>query len=261
MLRGQHVIVTREEPLHGKLSTLLRDAGAAVHLHPTISIQPPPTWHACDAAWRQRADFQWLFLTSRNTVQFLTRRVEEHKGALTELAHVHVACVGKATAEAWEAAGGRVTLLPDVFHATALTQALSEIEWRGQRCWLPQALNARDVLETFLRERHADVCVTPVYQTVAPARADADLWRQTLAHPVDWITFASPSAVHHWFAALPPAEWLALPSRPRIACIGPVTAVAVQHLQLPVDVIATPHTFAGLVQALVAFQSSSSAPS
>ena len=147
--------------------------------------------------------------------------------------------------------GGSPPLLPKTSHVEALAQALILQEDSTRCCyWLPQALQAREVLAMELEQAGAIVWVTPVYQTMAASIVDAQQWRTTLARGIDWISFASPSAVTHWFAEITPVEWRQLERIPRIACIGPTTAAAVTKLQLPVDVIATPHSFAGLAQAI-----------
>jgi uroporphyrinogen-III synthase len=61
----------------------------------------------------------------------------------------------------------------------------------------------------------------------------------------DVITFTSPSTVD-FFLALSGGR-----TPPVIACIGPVTAEAARKAGLVVDVMATEHTAAGLVEALI----------
>jgi uroporphyrinogen-III synthase len=46
------------------------------------------------------------------------------------------------------------------------------------------------------------------------------------------------------------AEGILPPRRPKVVCIGPVTARAARRAGLPVDALARPHTIEGLVAAL-----------
>ena len=66
---------------------------------------------------------------------------------------------------------------------------------------------------------------------------------------VDVITFTSASTVEGFRRML--GSWDRLPQRrPKVACIGPVTASAARESGLAVDAVATPHTIEGLVAAL-----------
>ena len=47
-LKGQRIMVTREEGPDHSLSESLIQLGAEVHIHPLISIQPPDSWDSFD---------------------------------------------------------------------------------------------------------------------------------------------------------------------------------------------------------------------
>ena len=69
---------------------------------------------------------------------------------------------------------------------------------------------------------------------------------------VDVIIFTSPSTVHNFVDALRQQQLDPQTlQNSRIVCIGPVTAQAVQTLELPVAAVANDYTAEGLVQALV----------
>jgi uroporphyrinogen-III synthase len=214
---------------------------------------PPPSWKAFDAAWHQRLQVGWIGFTSQRAVRGFYQRLETLGGNLGELSHCQIACVGPSTANAWIALGGQLPLVPEVFHAEALGQAMLKTGIAPSYCcWLPQALQTHEVLGTLLRVASTTVLETPTYQ-ILPASSTASPARRETIEGVGWITFASPSAVEHWFHQLPPSEWLQLKQRPRIACIGPTTAAAVHKLSLPVAVTATSHNFTGLADAIVKF--------
>jgi uroporphyrinogen-III synthase len=66
---------------------------------------------------------------------------------------------------------------------------------------------------------------------------------------VEAITFTSASTVEGLRRML--GSWRSLSEpRPKVACIGPVTASATREAGLHVDAIASPHTIEGLVAAL-----------
>ena len=72
---------------------------------------------------------------------------------------------------------------------------------------------------------------------------------------VDAITFSSASTVRHVVEGLGSAgvglERLPVETRPRIVCIGPVSAAAARECGLPVDGIADPSDDDGLIAALI----------
>ena len=83
------------------------------------------------------------------------------------------------------------------------------------------------------------------YENVRPDIAPADL-----DTPFDAITFTSPSTAQNFVAMFD--DPLAVIGAALVACIGPVTADAVQALGLPVHLVADPHTVDGLIAALIA---------
>ena len=69
---------------------------------------------------------------------------------------------------------------------------------------------------------------------------------------VDMITFTSGSTVRNFCTLLKNAglDPLNLPGNPQIACIGPKTEQAAHQSGLSVNIVANPHTTAGLVEAI-----------
>jgi uroporphyrinogen-III synthase/uroporphyrinogen III methyltransferase/synthase len=82
------------------------------------------------------------------------------------------------------------------------------------------------------------------YRTV-PARPSAEAL--AAAAKADAIAFTSSSTVTAWIDAAGPAS-----TPPVVACIGPVTAATAAEHGLAVTVVASEHTVAGLVDAVVA---------
>lgn len=247
--------------MNGPLSQALQSVGIRVCHHPVLVTAPPPSWKVFDAAWHQRQQVDWVVFTSQRAVRGFSQRLATLGGNLAELPHCKIACIGPSTAEAWIALGGQPPLVPEVFYAEALGAAILQTGIASDHCcWLPQALQAREVLAVLLREAGIKVLETPTYQILPTPSAASRAWRATLEQGVDWITFASPSAVEHWFNRLPLSEWLQLAQCPRIACIGPSTAAAVHELSLLVDVTATSHNFAGLADAIVHFPKDQNIP-
>jgi hypothetical protein len=98
-LSGKRVVVTRAPHQAEELVSLLRDYGARPIFYPCIDIAPPEDTTALDAALRDVAAFDWLILTSANTVRALATHLEALGLPLSMLGHLRAVAVGPATAE------------------------------------------------------------------------------------------------------------------------------------------------------------------
>ena len=96
----------------------------------------------------------------------------------------------------------------------------------------------------------AKVDVVTAYRTVRSDRNASELLPLFDGGKVDVITFTSPSTVTHFLGIMGPG--FRLPSRVRIACIGPVTAEAARKAGLTVDILQERYTIPELVDAIAA---------
>lgn len=252
-LAGKRVVVTRAAHQADELDDLLRSRGAEPLPYPCIAIAPPEDTGALDAALRAAAAgaFDWLALTSSNTVVALAERLAALGLAPAALHHVAIAAGGAATGRAVERdLGLRVTLTPAEFVAEALAAALIARGPAGGRVLLCQADLARPTLAEALRAAGWAVTAVVAYRTVIGA-GGIRLMDHLAAGAVDAITFTSPSTARNLVQRLA-AEGgrLADLAGVCIACLGPVTAAAVQQIGLPVHVQPAEHTVAALVAAL-----------
>ena len=240
-LSGRRVVVTRPRFQAASLCRRLRDAGAEPVEVPVIAIVDPEDGGvALRSAVGAVGSYDWLVMTSANGV----RRFLDALDDPVELGGVRVAAIGPGTAEALEAGGVAVDLLPDRFVAEALLEALPDPPSDGDaRVLLARAAVARDVLPDGLRARGWEVDVVEAYRTV-PLDHGPEEGRSVAA--ADTVTFTSPSVVDAFVA-----EFGAERVPATVACIGPVTAAAAREAGLTVDVEATAHTIPGLVDALV----------
>ena len=113
----------------------------------------------------------------------------------------------------------------------------------GGRVLLPRAAVAREVVPEGLRAAGWQVDVVEAYRTVPVRLSPAAL---ASAADADAITFTSASTVTNFVAAAGAQN-----APPVVACIGPVTAAAAADAGLTVTTVATEHTIAGLVDALL----------
>ncbi len=250
-LAGTRILVTRPrgggEDLHRRLAAL----GATVIDASASRIVPVEDPAPIDDALAHLALYAWLILTSANGVRVLVEQLRAAGLSTVLPAPVRVAAIGPATALALGEAGIKVHAQPaGRFRAEGLLQALAPQIRAGDRVLLLRAEEGRVALIEGLRALGAQVDVVTAYRIVDEA-IDAPGLRQALAEgTVDAVTFASGSAVRH-FAAAVGLEILRAP-RPRIICLGPVTAEAAADLGLRVDRVASRATMEALVDATVA---------
>jgi uroporphyrinogen-III synthase len=241
-------MVTRAAHQAGKLSESLRALGAEPVEVPVLEIRPPESFAAMDAALLVLADYDWLILTSANTVRALAERAAALGMSLSQGTGLKVAAVGEATAAAARDVGFLITLIPESYVAESLSDALIG-HVSGQRILLARAAVARDVIPDALRAGGAHVDVVDAYRNVMPEAAPAQL-RQALAGGIDAATFTSSSSVTHLEGAAR-AAGVAWPFvGVAAASIGPITSATLRETGWEPAVEANPSDIPGLVAAV-----------
>ena len=194
-LSGKRVLVTRALSQAGKLSEGLRVLGAVPVEVPVLEILPPASYEPLDGALKKLKGFDWLILTSVNTVNTVAARCRQLEIEFADEELVKVAAVGSATSEAARKVGFRVTVVPDSYNSEGLVAALGGAV-TGKRVLLARAVVARDVIPDELKKAGAQLTVVDAYQTGLPDGA-RELLVAALAEGVDAATFTSSSSVRN----------------------------------------------------------------
>jgi uroporphyrinogen-III synthase/uroporphyrinogen III methyltransferase/synthase len=252
-LRGRRILVTRAAHQAGKLSDALRSAGAEVIEVPVLEIRPPESLEPLDAALRQLAQYDWLVLTSSNTVRALAQRAADLGLPFSLPASTKVAAVGQGTAQSARGAGLAVTLVPEAYVAESLLDAMKDAmkdQASSRRILLARAAVARDVIPEALRSAGAHVDVVDAYRNVLPEAAPEQL-RHAFGDRIDAIPFTSSSSVTH-LAEAARASSLDWPF-PGVAAIsiGPVTSQTLRDANWEPAAEAKTSDIPGLVAAIV----------
>lgn len=255
-LTGLRIANTRALRQAPSLTRLLEAEGAEVFHYPTVDIEPCPDCAEFDAGLADLAQgqFDWLIVTSTNTVYALADRLRELGIGAEKVARskTKVAAVGSSTAAAIaQELDLVVDLLPDEYVAESLAASLQV--GRGTQVFLPQSAIARPVLVKALRRAGAEVRAVAAYHTVVGHGGD-DLPRHFWQGDVDVVLFTSASTVHNFVQRLNAESGDAsMLCDVTVACIGPMTAEAARRHELPVQVVAENRTVEGLVHSLKSY--------
>lgn len=254
VLTGKRIVVTRAAHQSGEMESLLREHGAEPALYPCIEIAPPEDLAKLDGALRDAVsgDYDWLVLTSANTVLILKQRLDALGLRLPD--SLKVAAVGPSTAAAARAdLGVQVSVVPEKYIAESLAETLAPKS--GTRILLPQAEIARPVLAQGLIASGAAVKAVDAYRTILGS-GGADVPNLLAQQQIDAITFTSASTARNFvMRLLDEGGDLDDCDGVCIACIGPATADAVREVGLRVDVLPEKHTLKGLIGGLVDYYS------
>jgi len=249
-LLGTRVVVTRARQQASSFSHRLWELGAEAIELPAIRIAPPADdYAALDQAITELAQYDWILFTSVNGVHHFWQRLIKMGKDARQLAHLRIAAIGSATAQALQQYSIMADLIPKEFVAESLLEALSNEGITNQHFLLPRADIARQALPQGLRAAGAHVTEVDAYRTVL-GQPDAHTIA-SLQDGVEIITFTSSSTVRNFMALLAAQGMTELIEHAIIATIGPITTRTAHELGLSVAIQAEPYTIAGLIEAIV----------
>jgi uroporphyrinogen-III synthase len=172
---------------------LLNNCGALPVRYPCVDIIPPEDTGVLDNALLKASnnEFEWLVITSANTVEAIVERLEALEISLGDL---RIAAIGPKTAEsAREHLDTEVHFISSKYLAETLVDEMEVTE--GQRILLPQSEIARPILADRLSERGAVVSAAVAYRTVM-GQGGEDVPSLLTSGQIEAITFTSASTVH-----------------------------------------------------------------
>lgn len=250
-LFGKRIVVTRARAQAGVFVKKLEALGASALEFPTIETAPPDSWSGLDKALDNVSSYQWVIFTSVNGVGYLLERMREKGRDIRDLAGPKICAIGRKTADAVEATGMMVELVPEEFRAEAIIDAIGDV--RGQKILIPRARKAREILPEQLREKGADVEVVIAYQTLKPTAKKPDVIRKIRAGEVDMVTFTSSSTVSNFAGMFEKSELAEIQGRLKAAAIGPITKQTAEKFGFGIDIMPNEYTMEGLTQSIVKF--------
>jgi uroporphyrinogen-III synthase len=247
-LAGKRIVVTRARGQASSLVAALTELGAEVVEMPTIEIVPLESYETLDEALRNIADYQWLIVTSVNTVKVLAERLAVLEMDPATCCGLRKAAIGSATARAMLEQGMPADIVPKHYVAESLVAELGD-EVRGSRILLARAVIARDVIPEELTRHGAVVDVVDAYRTVVPIGA-VERMREVFSDASrlpDAVTFTSSSTVKHFFALWREAGLSGIPEGVAAISIGPLTSETLREFAWEPVAEAEEHCAEGLI--------------
>lgn len=250
-LVGKHIVNTRALAQAAEFNARLRARGAVPVSYPCIAVSLPTDTAALDGCLVElaRDEFDWLVLTSANTVRSIARRMDQLDLRFSTPARFRTAVVGPATRDAaLRDLELTASVMPDTYRGSDLAAAIPILP--GERVLLPQSEIAPPDLADALSTRGAFVTSVTAYRTVT-GQGGVRLTPLLVRGDVDAITFASSSAVNGFMSRFTgEGSGLDLLEGILIACIGRSTAsTAVAH-GFATQIVPVEQTLAGLVDTL-----------
>jgi len=239
------IVITRSEHQSEGLTTAFETAGFEVHHLPLLEVVPPLDPRPLERAASELALYDWVVFTSTNAVEAFLPLAG---GALPS--RLRVAAVGPATAEALRGWEVEPHLTASKSDAEGLLAELGPLVDRRRRVLLPQASDARPVLQEGLLKAGADPVAVVAYDKRLPADAPRRA-AELFSREIGWVTFTSPRIVRH-FAELFGGDWERRRSELRAASIGPLTSAELRRLGVEPAAEAPTPGDQGLVEAVIA---------
>jgi uroporphyrinogen-III synthase len=246
------ILITRPREQADPFAAALRAAGFEPVFFPVIEIRLVEDTTALDRALGKLDCYDWIVFTSANGAAIVCERMQALEASSSPAAQPKIAAIGPKTAEALTGFGLTPAFVPGEYVAEAILPGLGDL--RGRWVLLPRAEIARKALPEAIAAAGGIAHEIAVYRTL-PAEPDP-AGIAALQAGVDWLTFTSPSTVHHFVEIARRLELdpLSLPGNPQTACIGPITAAAAREAGFPVAVVAGEYTTAGLIEAILDFR-------
>jgi len=251
-----------KKPLFGKTILLTRDAKANAHIaaeilkkggNPltlnTIEIKPLTDKNEFLKTLSAFSNFHWIIFTSQNGVEIFFDFLAQIEKDCRVFANSKIAAVGTRTADKLREYGIIPDFVPTVFTSEQLAKQLISCEnLKNKNILLLRSLQADKILNNILQKAGANIQDSPIYE-IDPAISDTETVEQNLkAGCIDWLTFASPSAVRFFLEKFSPN--LIKSYKVKVASIGPVTSQQLKKFGIEPDIEAAEHTVDSLIDAI-----------
>jgi len=248
-LFGKNIVITRDVRGNNEFTAKLFAEAANPVVYPAIKIKPLTRTNHFLRALTEIKQYDWIIFTSPNGVRLFFDGLCRLKKDARIFAAAKVAAVGTETAGVLAEFGIKADFIPATFTTERLAAELIETyNLSSKKILLLRSQVASETLTKLLGQADAVVTNVDVYTLEAEKNEAEKLIEQIKQNQIHYITFASPKSVEYFFAQIPVG--LVEKCDAKIACIGPVTASALEKLAVKPDLTAKTHTIDGLLQTI-----------
>lgn len=248
-LFGKRLLVCRPLQQSQESARAIWRRGAAPLILPLIEIEPIADNTALAKCLPHLNEYEWVIFTSANGVEQLRQAIAAAGLDARAFGRAKIAVIGPGTAKPFEKWGITPDLVAEEHVAEGLASQILAVG-PAKSALLIRALEARDVLPSFLRAAGLDVTIVAAYRT----RKLADETRHQLKHQlqaklIDAVLLTSSSMADALVKALAP-DAPTLLSNVCVASIGPITTQTLLKAGIEASLTASTYTVEGLLDAL-----------
>jgi uroporphyrinogen III methyltransferase / synthase len=249
-LFGKNIVITRDAPGNADFAEKIIACAANPVRFETIEIKPDENiTQNLKLKTQNFVMYDWIIFTSVNGVAIFFEAIQKLGRDARIFGSSKIAAIGERTAAKLADFGIKADFVPVVFTGNELAFQLAQFtELKAKKILLLRSELASNELIEGLEKAGAEVENISIY-TAVPVKGDSSkLIEKIKARKIDWITFASPSAVDAFFEQIDTG--LVIDNKAKIASIGPVTTKALERFGVQVALTAEEHTLDGLLDTM-----------
>lgn len=252
-LKGIQAVITRSKEHNLELRSKLEALGAQVQELPLIKILPYSNLKEIEDVFAELGSYEWIIFTSRSGVYYFFELFFKKFKDIRCLGAVHIACIGKGTAEEVGKYHLEVDYIPEQSLSESLAKGLMDYQnlENAKVLVITGNLNKDTLVKMLETEGQAIVDTLQVYETHLEDISNSNEAKEFQKNGADVIVFVSASAVNSFAKQ---AKFLQLETnakKPSTCSMGPETSKAMKESGIPVDIEASEHSLDGVTQALV----------
>jgi uroporphyrinogen III methyltransferase/synthase len=248
-LFGKRVVVTRDVCGNANFASRIIERGGFPVLLPTIEIKALTQKSVFLETLAKINEYRWVIFTSQNGVGIFFGALVQMQRDCRVFASARIAAIGPGTAAKLAEFGICADFVPDVFTGSDLAkQLIAAGNVSGRKILLLRSEIASKELPNLLTEAGAEVDDVATYNATEVKNDTKQLTDDITAGRIDFITFASPSAVDSFFNQV--SVDAVNSSMAKVVSIGPVTSEKLGQLKVKIDLEAAEHTIEGLIEVM-----------
>ncbi|MBN1182634.1 MAG: uroporphyrinogen-III C-methyltransferase [Bacteroidales bacterium] len=248
-LFGKNIVVTRDEPGNADFAEKIIERGGNPIPFATFHIKPLTETTGFLHTLTKLSDYDWIIFTSQNGVKVFFDAMEKLKKDARVFSSTQIACIGPQTEATLNQFAIKADFVPTVFTSEQFgKQLIGFTNLKDKKVLLLRSEIASNELVEILKQADAQVEDISTYTAVMQKNETAYLEEKLHNREIDWITFASPSAVQGFYDNI--NSEIINSSKIKIASVGPVTSKELERKGVKVNVTASEHTLKGLLDAI-----------